>query len=379
MFIKFPTNDLNHILLFHKLYKLYFDEKIMAKRALVTGVTGQDGAYLAKFLLDKGYEVYGIVRRVSTPNFWRLQDLDILGKIVLISADLSDMSSISEAIHRSNPDEIYNLAAQSFVGSSFDQPMQGADVNGLGLLRILEVVRNFNNKIKIYQASTSELYGDSCEADGTQNENTPLKPNSPYALSKLFSHELARIYRESYGMFVSTGILFNHESPLRGLEFVTRKITNEVAKIKLGLSNELKLGNLSAKRDWGFAPDYVELMWKILQHHKADDFVIATNETHSVQEFVEEAFKIVGLDWKLYVRTDEQHKRPYEVQYLKGDFSKAKEKIGWEPKVTFNELIKIMVETDLKRWENHLKGESFSWDAPNHPQDPKYLYRAKDK
>jgi len=246
------------------------------KKALITGVTGQDGAYLTKFLLEKDYEVFGIVRRISTPNFWRLQDLGVLDKMTLISADLSDMASLTEAIHESNPDEIYNLAAQSFVGSSFDQPLQSADINGIALLKILEIVRKFNKNIRVYQASTSELYGDSVGHDSSQNEETPFKPNSPYALSKLFAFELARIYRESYGMFVSNGILFNHESPLRGLEFVTRKITNEVARIKLGLSDKLSLGNLDAKRDWGFAPEYVESIWKILQHDKPEDFARPT-------------------------------------------------------------------------------------------------------
>lgn len=349
------------------------------KRALITGVTGQDGAYLAKLLLERDYEVYGIVRRVSTPNFWRLQDLGVLNKITLISADLSDMASLSEAIHKTNPHEIYNLAAQSFVGASFDQPIGAVDINATGLLRILEIVRNFNKNIKVYQASTSELYGDACHENCIQNETTPFKPNSPYALSKLFSFELARIYRESYGMFVCNGILFNHESPLRGLEFVTRKITNEVAKIKLGLSNELRLGNLDAQRDWGFAPEYVELMWRILQHHTPSDFVIATNESHSVREFVEEAFKAAGLDWKLYVRIDEQYQRPYELPVLKGDYSKAKQELGWEPRTKFQELVKIMVESDLKRWQGHLKGETFAWDAPNFPGHVKYLYRSKDK
>lgn len=349
------------------------------KRALISGVTGQDGAHLAKLLLEKNYEVYGIVRRVSTPNFWRLQHLDILDRITLISADLSDMASLSEAIHESNPNEIYNLAAQSFVGSSFDQPLQSTDVNGLALLKILEIVRKFNPKIKIYQASTSELYGDSVGLNESQNELTPFKPNSPYALAKLLAFEAARIYRESYGIFVCNGILFNHEGELRGLEFVTRKITNEVAKIKLGLSNELRLGNLDAKRDWGYAPDYVELMWKIIQHNKPEDFVIATNETHSIKEFVEEAFRLAGLDWKLYVRIDQQYKRPYEVPYLKGDYSKAKRILGWEPKTKFKELVKIMVEADLNRWKKRLNGEHFAWDAPNNPSNLKYLYRAKDK
>jgi len=349
------------------------------KRALITGVTGQDGAYLAKFLLDKDYEVFGIVRRVSTPNFWRLQDIGVLDKITLISADMSDMSSLAEAIHRSKPNEIYNLAAQSFVGSSFDQPLQSADINGVGLLRILEIVRSFDRSIRIYQASTSELYGSSCDEDGTQKETTILKPNSPYAVAKLFALEISRVYRESYGMFISNGILFNHESPLRGLEFVTRKITNEVAKIKLGLSNELRLGNLDSKRDWGYAKEYVESMWRILQHDKPDDFVIATNETHSVREFVELAFQSAGLDWKLYVRTDSQYKRPYELTYLKGDYSKAKRELGWEPKTKFHELVKMMVEADLNRWKRHLNGETFGWDAPNFPGNTKYLYRAKDK
>ncbi len=349
------------------------------KKALITGVTGQDGAYLAKFLLENNYEVYGVVRRVSTPNFWRLQHLNILDKITLISADLSDMASLSEAIHNSNPDEIYNLAAQSFVGSSFDQPLQSIDVNGVALLKILEIVRKFNPKIRVYQASTSELYGDSVDSTGSQNELTPFKPNSPYALAKLIAFEAARIYRESYGIFVCNGILFNHESELRGLEFVTRKITNEVAKIKLGLSNELALGNLDAKRDWGYAKEYIELMWRILQHDKPEDFVIATNETHSVKEFVEEAFKTAGLDWKLYVKINEQHKRPYEVPYLKGDYSKAKKILNWEPKTKFKELVRIMVEADLSRWKKRLNGEHFAWDAPNHPSNIKYLYRAMDK
>ncbi len=352
------------------------------KKALITGVTGQDGAYLAKLLLEKNYDVFGIVRRTSTPNFWRLQEVNVLDKITLVSADMSDMASLSEAIHESKPDEIYNLAAQSFVGSSFDQPMQSVDVNGIALLRILEIVRKFNSKIRIYQASTSELYGDSVNflhKDKSQNELTPFKPNSPYAVSKLIALELARVYRESYGMFVCNGILFNHESPLRGLEFVTRKITNEVAKIKLGLSNEIRLGNLDAQRDWGYAPEYVELMWRILQHHTPEDFVIATNETHSVREFVEEAFQTAGLDWKLFVRLDQQYKRPYEVPYLKGDYTKAKQVLGWEPKTKFKELVKIMVETDVQRWQRHLKGEIFAWDAINHPGHVKYLFRAKDK
>tara|TARA_Y100000310_G_C20646062_1_gene796644 strand:+ start:716 stop:1783 length:1068 start_codon:yes stop_codon:yes gene_type:complete len=353
-------------------------ENLEKKRALITGITGQDGAYLAKFLLDKGYEVFGVVRRISTPNFWRLKHLKVLERVTLVQADLTDMSSLSEAIQKTNPHEIYNLAAQSFVGASFYQPLGSANVNALGVLRILEAVRSFNKNIKVYQASTSELYGSSVSPEFTQSEDTPFKPNSPYAASKLFSYEIVRIYRESYGMFVSNGILFNHESPLRGLEFVTRKITNAVARIKLGLDKELKLGNMNAQRDWGFAPEYVENMWKILQHDKADDFVIATNETHSVKEFVEEAFKSAGLDWKLYVKVDEKFMRPCEVEYLKGDFSKSKQVLGWEPKTKFKELVAIMVEADIDRWKRHLNGEMFAWDAPNFSEDVDYLIRAKD-
>ncbi|MEK6880695.1 MAG: GDP-mannose 4,6-dehydratase, partial [Nanoarchaeota archaeon] len=225
----------------------------------------------------------------------------------------------------------------------------------------------------------SELYGDSGNINETQNENTIFKPNSPYAVSKLFSFEMARVYRGSYGIFVCNGILFNHESPLRGLEFVTRKITNGVAKIKLGLSKELKIGNLEAKSDWGYAPEYVECMWKILQYEKPEDFVIATNETHSVKEFVELAFQLVGLDWKLYLKVDPQFYRPYEVPRLKGDYSKAKKELLWEPKTKFKELVKIMVEADLKRWQRHIDGEIFEWDAPNHSENVEYLYRPRKK
>ena len=348
------------------------------RRALITGITGQDGAYLAKFLLDKGYKVYGLVRRTSTPNFWRLQYLDVLDKIIVFNGDLSDMGSLFEAISKSEPDEIYNLAAQSFVGASFDQPIGSSIANGIGLLNILEIVRNLNRNIKVYQASTSELYGSSVSLNKNQCEETPFKPNSPYAASKLFAFNIARIYRESYGLFVCNGILFNHESPLRGLEFVTRKITNAIAKIKIGLQKELKLGNIEAKRDWGYAPDYVEAMWMIMQHHKPDDFVIATNETHSVREFVEEAFSLAGLDWKQYVKVSEDLKRPFEVEYLCGDCSKVKKEIGWEPKTKFKELVKIMLIADLERWQKYKRGEIFPWDAPNFPENINYLTRRKD-
>ena len=349
------------------------------KKALITGITGQDGAYLAKLLLDKGYDVYGLVRRISTPNFWRLEYLGIAGEIKFLSGDLTDKGSLLEAIMKSNPDEIYNLAAQSFVGASFDQPIGSSITNGIGLLNILEIVRNFNQRIKVYQASTSELYGSSVSENMNQNEQTPFVPNSPYAASKLFSFHIARIYREAYGIFVCNGILFNHESPLRGLEFLTRKVTNAVARIKLGLQPEkLQIGNLEAKRDWGYAPEFVESMWRILQHDKPDDYVVATNETHSVREFIEKAFSAAGLDWKEHVEVHDKFKRPVEVDYLKGDYTKAKEIIGWEPKIKFKELVKVMVEEDLRRWQDYKDGKMFAWDAPNHSQNVNYLVRSKD-
>ena len=261
------------------------------KRALITGVTGQDGAYLAALLLEKGYEVFGTYRRVSTPNFWRLQYLSVLDKITLIPVDMADMSSLLEAVTVSDPGEIYNLAAQSYVGASFDQPLFTTEIDGSGATRILEIIRHLKKDIKFYQASTSELYGTVTEIP--QKEATVFWPNSPYAAAKLLSFHNTRIYREAYGIFACKGILFNHESPIRGMEFVTRKITNAVARIKLGLQDELVLGNVEAKRDWGYAPEYVQAMWMVLQHDKPDDFVVATGETHSVQEFVNEAFRQV--------------------------------------------------------------------------------------
>jgi len=265
-------------------------------RALITGVTGQDGAYLAKFLLDKGYQVFGTYRRLSTPNFWRLQYLDIFDKVDLIPADLLDTSSIVEAVKVAQPDEIYNLAAQSFVFASFEQPVGAGEITGLGVTRILEVIREINPNIRFYQASTSELYGRGSNVP--QTEDTPFQPSSPYASAKLYGYWVTRIYREGYNIFACNGILFNHESPLRGLEFVTRKISDGVAKIALGVDNKLGLGNLEAKRDWGYAPEYVESMWLILQQDQPDDYVIATGEAHSVREFAERAFAVAGLDWE---------------------------------------------------------------------------------
>jgi len=345
----------------------------MKKKALITGITGQDGAYLAKFLLGKGYQVFGTYRRLSTPNFWRLQYLGIFDEVNLIPADLVDASSLVEAIKISEPDEIYHLAAQSFVGASFEQPVGAGEITGLGVTRLLEAIRQINPKLKLYQASTSELFGRG-NID-SQMEATPLRPASPYAAAKLYGYWITKIYREGYGIFACNGILFNHESALRGLEFVTRKVSNAVAKIVLGLEEELRLGNLEAKRDWGYAPEYVESMWLMLQQNEPDDYVVATNEAHSVKEFVEQAFRIVNLDWQKYVKVDERFLRPLDTDFLQGDYSKAKQKLGWEPKVKFNQLVDIMVKEDLSRWERWLRGEKFPWDAPNYPGESKILSR----
>jgi GDPmannose 4,6-dehydratase len=344
------------------------------KKALITGITGQDGAYLARFLLKKGYTVYGTYRRLSTPNFWRLQSLNIFEEIKLIPADIIDSSSIHEAIRISEPDEIYHLAAQSFVAASFQQPVGTGEITGLGVTRILEAIRAINPNIRFYQASTSELYGNG--GHSSQNESTKFNPASPYAASKLYGYWLTKIYREAYGIFATNGILFNHESPLRGMEFVTRKITNAVALIKLGLATELHLGNLEPKRDWGYAPEYVESMWLMLQQDKPDDYVIATNEEHSVREFVELAFNCVGKDWTEFVKVDEKYQRPLDVNHLKGDFSKALTQFGWKPQVKFDQLVKIMVQEDLARWESWSRGERFPWDAPNYPGETSLISRA---
>lgn len=343
------------------------------KKALITGLTGQDGAYLAKFLLEKGYKVYGTYRRLSTPNFWRLQYLGIFDEVNLISADLVDSSSVAEAINISEPDEIYHLAAQSFVGASFEQPIATGMVTGLGVTRILEAIRQINPNIKFYQASTSELYGRRNQSP--QNENIPFHPCSPYAIAKLYGYWMTQTYREGYGIFACNGILFNHESPLRGLEFVTRKISNTLAKISLGLEKELVLGNLEAKRDWGYAPEYVKSMWLMLQQKEPDDYVIATNESHSVQEFVEKAFGILGLDWHEYVKVSQRFLRPLDVDVLQGDYSKAKLRLGWEPEVKFDKLIEIMVKEDVDRWQRWQKGQRFPWDAPNYPTETNILTR----
>lgn len=343
------------------------------KKALITGITGQDGAYLAKFLLGKKYKVYGTYRRLSTPNFWRLQCLDIFDRVELIPADLLDSASLVEAIKVSKPDEIYHLAAQSFVGASFEQPVGSGEITGLGVTRMLEAIREINPKIKFYQASTSELYGNG--GISPQTEETPFKPASPYAAAKLYGYWITQVYREGYGIFACNGILFNHESPLRGLEFVTRKISNAVAKIKFGLQEDLKLGNLEAKRDWGYAPEYIESMWSMLQQDEPNDYVIATGETHSVREFIEEAFKIAGLNWKKYVKLDRRFLRPLDTDSLCGDYTKAKQKLGWKPKVKFRKLVEILVKEELYRWQKWIKGERFPWDAPNYANENKILSR----
>lgn len=317
------------------------------KRALITGITGQDGSYLAELLLEKGYKVYGLIRRTSLQNLWRIEG--ILDRINLIYGDLTDLSSLIRAIEGAEPDEVYNLAAQSFVQISWQEPLHTLLVTGLGAVNLFEAVRIVNPKVKIYQASSSEMFGKVKESP--QNENTPFHPRSPYGVAKVMAHYAAINYRESYNMFICSGILFNHESPRRGLEFVTRKISWSVARIKKGLQKELRLGNLHARRDWGYAPEYVEAMWKILQLDEPDDFVIGTGETHSVEEFVRKAFEFVGLNWKDYVKVDSSLLRPAEVEELRADPTKAKEKLNWEPKVSFEELVRIMVEEDLRRLE----------------------------
>jgi GDPmannose 4,6-dehydratase len=341
----------------------------MTKKALITGITGQDGAYLAKFLLEKGYKVFGLYRRTSSPNIWRLLALDIYNKVVLIPGDMTDMASLLNAITKTEPDEIYNLAAQSFVGTSFEQPLITAEVDGAGVTRLLECIQHINPKIKLYHASTSELYGNSILNSKGQilNEESLLIPASPYAASKLYSHHMIKIYRDAYGLFAVNGILFNHESPLRGLEFVTRKISNAVARIKLGLQKKITLGNLNAKRDWGYASEYIAAMWLMLQQEKPEDFVIATGESHSVIEYLNYACKLVGLNPEAIITHSSKLERPLDVHYLRGDSSKAKKVLGWEPKTSFKELVKIMVNADLERWQSHLEGKILPWDAINDP------------
>lgn len=317
----------------------------MAKRALITGITGQDGPYLAELLLDKGYEVYGFVRRLSTPNIGNIQHIQ--DKIHLLSGDLLDQGSIMDAIKESKPDEVYNLGAQSFVKASWEQPVLTGEFTGISVTRVLEAIRHTDKNIRFYQASSSEMFGKVTETP--QKETTRFYPRSPYGVAKVYGHYITVNYRESYGMFACSGILFNHESPRRGIEFVTRKISNAVARIHLGLQDKVELGNLEAKRDWGYSKDYVEAMWLMLQQDVPDDYVIATGVAHSVRDFLDIAFQTVGIsDWQKYVVSNNaKYNRPAEVDHLIGDYSKAKLKLGWSPKTSFKDLVKMMVDSDV--------------------------------
>ena len=318
-------------------------------RALITGVNGMDGSHLADFLLQKGYIVYGMERRTSYPN--RLNSKHLENKITFLNGDLTDQNSLLRVIKESKPDEIYHLAAQSFVGESWNTPEQTGDVTGLGTLRMLEAIREYGGEIKFYQASTSEMFGRMVE--NPAKETTPFYPRSPYGVAKLYGHWITKNYRESYDMFNVSGILFNHESERRGIEFVTRKISDGVAKIYCGLQDKIILGNLDSKRDWGYAPDYVESMWLMLQQDKPDDYVIATGKAHTIREFLDRAFKHIGIiDWSNYIGEDKRYMRPAEVDVLRGDSTKAREVLGWKPKTSFDQMVNKMVSSDIKRLEN---------------------------
>ena len=313
------------------------------KRALITGINGMDGSHLADFLLGKGYKVYGMERRSSSKNRTNTSHLE--GKITFINGDLSDQNSLLRCVKESNPDEVYNLGSQSFVGESWNTPEQTSDVTGLGVLRVLEAIREYGKSIKFYQASTSEMFG---RMKNLANEDTPFYPRSPYGVAKLYGHWIAKNYRESYDMFNCCGILFNHESERRGIEFVTRKITDGVARIHLGLQDKIVLGNLDTKRDWGYAPDYVESMWTMLQQDEPDDYVVATGKTHSLGEFLDSAFQHIGItDWEKYVGQDDRYMRPADVFYLAGDSTKARDKLGWIPTTSFQEMVSKMVSNDI--------------------------------
>jgi GDPmannose 4,6-dehydratase len=333
------------------------------KRALITGITGQDGSYLAELLLEQGYQVYGLVRRSSSQNYERIGHLT--GKIELIPGDLIDQNSLIEALEISCPDEVYNLAAQSFVPASWSQPVHTGEVNAIGVIRLLDAIRLVNPKIRLYQASSSEMFGNPETAP--QNEETPFHPVSPYGISKLYAHWAVASYRKQYGIFACSGICFNHESPRRGLEFVSRKITCRAAKIRLGLEKQLRLGNLEARRDWGYAKDYVRAMWLMLQQEKPDDFVIATGKSYRVRDLCSIAFSHLGLDYRDFVAIDERLLRPADIHTLIGESSKAKEKLGWEPKVSFEELIEMMTERDLREWESKGRGETSLYGKRSYP------------
>lgn len=339
----------------------------MTKRALITGVAGQDGAYLSALLLDKGYEVFGCDLSIGPRACWRLSYLGIYDKIVLLQADMADADALLKAVERSRPHEIYNLAAQSAPGASFQSPVEYGNITGLGFARLLEAVLKTDKQARIYQASTIEIFGygkiKRLAAD------MPFHPVNPYAVAKLYAHWLGQMYREDFGLFICNGIMFNHESPLRGLNFVTRKITNAAARIKLGLEGELRLGNTDSKRDWGYAPEYVDAAWRMLQQAKPDDYIISTGQWHSVKEFVIKAFKVAGLDWQRYVKTDPDLLRPVDVPFAIGDYNKTRQVLGWQPCVKFDKLVEIMVNEDLARWQRHLKGETFPWDAISDAQE----------
>ena len=323
------------------------------KKALITGITGQDGAYLSKLLLDKGYQVYGLLARRSSPTIWRLEYLKVLDKVTLLEGDLTDIASISRALLASEPDEVYTLGAQSFVATSWEQPLLTAGATGLGALHILEALRQVRPQARFYQASTSEMFGKIQEP--MQSEKTPFYPRSPYGVSKLFAHWMTINYRESFNIFGCSGILFNHESPLRGIEFVTRKVTDAVARIKLGAQDKLALGNIDAKRDWGFSGDYVEAMWLMLQQDAPDDFVVATGRTTTVRDMCRIAFDHVGLDYEKYVVIDPRFYRPAEVEVLLGNPAKAKAKLGWEARTCLEDLMRMMVDADLARVKRELR------------------------
>jgi GDPmannose 4,6-dehydratase len=327
-------------------------KEAMAKNALITGITGQDGAYLAKFLIEKGYNVYGFLARRGSDTLWRLRYLNILDEVKIIDGDLLDLSSLIRALETSKAEEVYNLAAQSFVGTSWQQPVLTTQVTGFSVVNVLEAIRIVNNKIKFYQASTSEMFGKTSET--IQCEDTVFHPRSPYGVAKMFGHHITINYRESFNIFGCAGILFNHESPIRGIEFVTRKVTDAVARIKYGKQKKLYLGNIDAQRDWGYAKDYIEAMWLMLQQDKPDDYVVATGKTFSVREMCETAFSYVGLNYKDYVEIDPKLYRPAEVERLLGNPKKAKEKLGWEAKTSMKELIELMVEADLERVKNEV-------------------------
>lgn len=321
----------------------------MKKIALITGILGQDGPYLAKLLLDKNYHVYGLIRRYTNPNFSNLDYLGITNDVEYVTGDMSDEASMMNIIKTIQPNEIYNLAAQSFVGASWDLAKQTTEVNALGVLYILNAIKFFSPHTRFYQASTSEMFGNFNDVD-VITEDTPYRPTSPYAISKLYAHWMTNNFKESYGLFTCSGILFNHESPIRGIEFVTRKISDGVARIKLGLANDIKLGNTDSQRDWGFAGDFVKAMYLMLQQDKPDNYMVSTGKTHSIKDFLNKAFKHVGInDWEKYIKIDPKYKRPSDLHTLKSDSSKSQKKLNWKPKVSFSELVEMMVDADLER------------------------------